>query len=425
MPNINVATRCLLKAVRRGTASLPYLVNCLRPGLASCTSPAHSATSSWTFLGTLGLRVVEASVDAEAEAFDVSLAHDVCHTPDAVRVPSAAVLANLEQYSIDVPKVVQRYPPVASYGAERVERVTAYLAGLGLDVRRVVEGHPRVLAGQIEAYKAVVQLLAETGVEVTQTINRHPSVLTRRVVGLQHIIQVINSGGCRTADVVARCPSILRASAADLQSLMQLRELSNGAQQGRDHQRLAAEDPRAALLASLGLEADKLLRRAPHVLKCSLDKLRAVVAHLTELGVDVPKVLRRAPFVFGVRVEALKEREHFFAENGLDVVRHVNGYPMVLSFSVERKLRPILSFVVHELGRSPTDLDKAYSIWGCSLEGRLWPRFLYLQSVGKRLDNLNQFSCCSDKRFVAIFAGTDLQHYHAWMQLNGYSIHSD
>eukprot|EP00667_Euglena_gracilis_P013967 EG_transcript_14436 len=326
------------------------------------------------------------------------------------RIMSVAVQAHLESYGIDVQKVVQRYPPVASYDVERVQKLTAYLARLGVDVKRVVEHHSVVLAGRVEAYEAAVQLLRDNGVDVARAINAYAGVLQRRISTVQRTMSAISNCGHSPADVVNRDPRILRSSLSDLSIL---------ASQGQIDTSLY---PKMALLTSLGLDVNRLLKKMPSGLSCSVDKIQITVDYLNMLGVDVPKVLHSAPSILGPRADSLKQRVHFLETNGFDVVRQVNGFPQVLLISVEHKLQPLLNFVVQEMRRSPCHLKTAYSIWGYDLKGRLRPRFLYLKSLGVPLPHLITFGGCSDERFVARFARTDLRHYHAWRQQNGHPV---
>eukprot|EP00667_Euglena_gracilis_P016546 EG_transcript_17331 len=139
-----------------------------------------------------------------------------------LRMPSADVQRHLDAFSIDVPKVVRRYPSVAKYDVGRVERITSYLVGLKVDVKRVVETYPILLTGQVERYEAVVELLRANGVDVVKAVNRDPNVLRRRLDTLRHIMAAIAACGHSVADVVDRKPAMLRCSASDVAAMLQL-----------------------------------------------------------------------------------------------------------------------------------------------------------------------------------------------------------
>eukprot|EP00667_Euglena_gracilis_P011453 EG_transcript_11705 len=335
-----------------------------------------------------------------------------------------AVQSLLRHYDIDILKVVQRYPPVQAYDVQRVERVVLYLAGLGVDVKRVVEKHPTVLAGKVEAYDVVVQWLRHNGVDVARVVGADPSVLSRRIGTLQEIGDAICGCGHSLADVAHRVPSIFRTSSADASLVLQLRKLAHGPREIFDKERPSGEvDRKLALLSSLGLDANRLLRKAPQVLRCSSSKLFAVAEYLNKQGLDSRKIAQSAPHVLGQRPEALQTRLQFFAENGLDALKHVNGTPTVLACSVERKLQPTLKFLIEEMGRTRAELDNAYNLWSYDLNGRLRPRLLYLRSLGKEpRKGLAHFGSFSDQRFAASFAKTDLEHYYAWRRQNGYPV---
>eukprot|EP00667_Euglena_gracilis_P009891 EG_transcript_10058 len=346
-------------------------------------------------------------------------------------MPSTDVQRHLDAFSIDVRKVVRRYPAVANYDVGRVECITSYLAGLKVDVRRVVKAYPTLLAGKVERYEAVVELLRANGVDVVKAVNCNPGVLKNRPDTLRHTMAAIAACGHSVADVVDRQPRILRSSTSDVAAMLQLHRRSVAATQQRPASGQPppsptgapeAADPRVALLASLGLDADRLLRKAPHVLVYSLDKLQVSVAYLKGLGVDTARVVWKAPNVLSLVPETLQRRVRFLAENGLDVVRHINGCPNVLRYSAERKLRPTLTFVVEEMKRTTVELDAAYHLWSYSLEDRLRPRFQYLQSLGLLRPTLSSFGTYPDAQFASRLAGTDLQHYYTWRLRNGYAV---
>eukprot|EP00667_Euglena_gracilis_P017856 EG_transcript_18872 len=340
---MTVALLWLLRATRwrRATSFIPAVLQlpnfCLN-GYCRPISPLSS--SQWIHLAAIGLKCIPLAAKAVEGT-------PVRHTP------SAAVQSHLNRYCIDVPRVVKCYPPIASYPVERVERITSYLAGLGVDVRRAVEYHPSLLGGQVEAYEPIVQLLQANGVDVARVLNTNPGVLKRRVATVQQSIDTIASCGHSVADVLRNHPAILRSSAANISSIFRLREYSR-----RTSQTLTRDqscDPKVVLLASLGLDDDWLLKRGSRLVNCSFDKLHTGVSFLEGLDCGCPplnrgglamKVVRHAPTVLALRPENIQQRVDFFSKNGLDVKRHVNTLPKVLYFSVERKLQPMLAFIL-------------------------------------------------------------------------------
>eukprot|EP00667_Euglena_gracilis_P013187 EG_transcript_13593 len=221
------------------------------------------------------------------------------------RVPSMAVQTHLEAYGINVQKLVQSYPPIASYDLERVQKVTSYLNDLQVDVKRVVEAYPRLLSGQVDTYNKVVELLRHNDVNVARAVNLHPAVLTRGLTAIQNTMDAISSCGHSVARVVNRCPSVLRSSKSNVSAALELQDESLASKK-----RLAGPltqepplcrnmHPKAVLLSSLGLDADWMLRKMPQVLTLTVDKCQRAVNYLNTLGVDVPKVVRLAPVYWG------------------------------------------------------------------------------------------------------------------------------
>eukprot|EP00667_Euglena_gracilis_P012610 EG_transcript_12961 len=333
-----------------------------------------------------------------------------------------AVQSLFKTYNIDIVKVIQRYPAVRAYDVRRVERVTSYLAGLGVNVKRVVENRPVVLAGHVEAYDTVVQWLRHNKADVVRVVDTNPSILFRSIGALQETGDAICSCGHSVAEVAHRFPAIFRTPSAGVSLLLELRRLAKPMTDLPDQGRPSGETGRKlALLSSLGLDADCLLRKAPQILSCSLKS----IFHIPRPTADsmALKIMQSAPQVLGQRPEALQTRLQFFAENGLDVLKHVNGAPTVLTCSVERKLQPTLKFVLEEMGRSQAELDNASNLWTYDLNGRLRPRLLYLRSLGKESPKgLAPFGSFSDQRFATYFAETNLEHYYAWRRQNGYPV---
>eukprot|EP00667_Euglena_gracilis_P014171 EG_transcript_14662 len=335
------------------------------------------------------------------------------------RVPSPAVQAHLAVYGVNMSKVLRCYPSVASYDVERVEQMTSYLAGLGVDVKRVLDRNADILGGKVDKYEQKVQMLRDSGINVVRVINMNPGALKRRIAALQGIMDAISRSGHSVAAVVDRNPNVLRCAVSSLSSILQPRRNTSLAQPPASP---LDNDPRVALLSSMGLDTNQLLRRGPKILFLSFEKMRSVVDYLTGLRVDVRKVVQRNPNVLGMRPDALQQRVQFLSEHGLDVVHSINTYPGILHTSVEGKLRPILTFIFHEIGLPLSELRNAGPIWGCSLEGRLRPRFLYLKSLGRPVGCLSNFVVHSDRRFTETIAKTDLAHYYAWRLQNGLAV---
>eukprot|EP00667_Euglena_gracilis_P018753 EG_transcript_19975 len=220
-----------------------------------------------------------------------------------LRLPRAEVRQHLEEYGIDVLKVAKRYPPLERYDLERVAVVTSYLAGLGVDVKLAVEKYPIVLAGSVEKYEAVVGLLRANGVDVAHAVTRNPGVLHRRIETLQRSMAAIAHCGHSVAAVVRRLPVILRASLASISAMLQLHSLAMPLEDGSAAVPLELADPTVALFSSVGLDAGRLLKKAPGAFNLGIGHLQTAVANLERIGVDVPKVLHSAPTVLSLHPE--------------------------------------------------------------------------------------------------------------------------
>eukprot|EP00667_Euglena_gracilis_P032597 EG_transcript_50571 len=123
-------------------------------------------------------------------------------------------------------------------------------------------------------------------------------------------MDVIASSGHSVARVLNHQPSILRSSASGISSTLRFLAAKLDVQPSC-HSLSKEEDLRGELLSSLGLDADYVLKQAPHLLALRYDKMQTVVEYLKGLGVNVPKVARSAPMVLGMRLETLQQRVQF------------------------------------------------------------------------------------------------------------------
>eukprot|EP00667_Euglena_gracilis_P021377 EG_transcript_23394 len=283
----------------------------------------------------------------------------------------------------------------------------------------------------MDVMQAIVELLQANGVSVAKVVTQQPSVLTRQPATrptfdsranadlpatLRRSMEAIAACNHSAAEVINRRPSVLRFGKATISSMLQLQQPAEEVDEGLAEQPVPfttsteAVDPRVTLLASLGLDAYRLLRKDPRVLWLNPHKIQVVLEYLRDLGVDVTRVVRNDPSLLATPLEQLQRRVTYLRDSGLDAVRHINGAPVVLRLSVEGKLRPMLAFFLEEMGFSLTQLDRAPNLWTYSLENRLRPRLRYLRSLG--ISSVpTSFGHFSDERFASRLADTDLRHY--------------
>eukprot|EP00667_Euglena_gracilis_P014072 EG_transcript_14562 len=323
----------------------------------------------------------------------------------------------LSQYGIDVPRVITRYPPLKRYSRERLEAVVAHLEALHVDVRRVVSHQPSLLAMDPRSLEKKVQWMQSRGLDVARVVNVYSGVLGHRTTSLEAKMALIAALG-DAAEIINRRPVMLRIAlnrladhAATGQNNSTMPEQLNGLSASlRTHSKSAMH-----YLQSLGLDS-RLKSKYPQLLYAPIGKIEETVSYLEACGTNVRRILRDKPSIFGYRLERLKEKVAFLEENGLDVARHLWTTPSVLGFSVDQKLRPILRFVLEDMGRSRAEVDRFPLLWHFSLEKRVRPRFLYLQSLGREAAPLPAILFPRDETFCRVTALEELAHYRAWQR---------
>eukprot|EP00667_Euglena_gracilis_P007492 EG_transcript_7568 len=290
---------------------------------------------------------------------------------DAGTLPCIEVQEHLNRYGIDIQQAVTRYPPLRHYKLERVQRVTSYLEHLGIDVSRVLSAKPALFACDVTGMEERVQFLRSREVDIVKTVNSQAGVFTQRTSKLRQKMDIIGSNGRNATHVVNRFPAVLRAS-VDILTASYKNEPS--AQSGKQKH--------TSLLRSFGLDADKILSRHPQLSVVSVESMEHRIKYLQNEGIPI-KVVNNVAQVLGFRVETIQEKISFLKENGFEPVRHITSIPSFLGFSLDHKCKPILDFVLHDMGRKLAEVDGYPRLWGHSLEHRIKPRGL-LKAKGLR-----------------------------------------
>lgn len=176
-------------------------------------------------------------------------------------------------------------------------------------------------------------------------------------------------------------------------------------------------------LESLGLDSTKLMAKYPLLSTCSVESVRAVVRFLESYKLrrrDVVKVLTNNPYLLGHSVdETFRPVVTFLLkEVGLrekDVGKVVNRCARLLTASVDGQLRPTLRFL-QNLGFTHMFIvvSNNATLLASSVENRLIPKMEFLQSLGLSKDEAVQALI----RFPAIFnysIDTNLQPKYSYL----------
>eukprot|EP00667_Euglena_gracilis_P014080 EG_transcript_14563 len=328
-----------------------------------------------------------------------------------------------DRYGIDVQRVSARYPALQRYSRQRIEAVAAYLEELQVDVRRVVTNQPSVLAVDPQSLKEKVRWMQGHGLNVIRVVNVFPGVLHRQLTMLEAKMQLIASSGDAIKIVNCR-PTILRVRIDTLADCYAAADQKNGAASSQgDGLRTARTVPQLSQQDLQSILVDPKV--VSHVgngsvqnqqLPAPVEKMAEVIDYLEAQGINTQRFFHVNPNVLGCRPAVLWQKIAFLEENGLDVTRHLRMAPTFFTYSVDRKLRPILRFILEDMGRSRAEVDRFPMLWTCSLEKRLRPRFRYLQTLGRGQGDysLHDLLFPRDEVFCHTLAGRDVAHFHAW-----------
>jgi mTERF domain-containing protein len=176
-------------------------------------------------------------------------------------------------------------------------------------------------------------------------------------------------------------------------------------------------------LESLGLDSTKLMAKYPLLSTCSVENVRAVVRFLESHKLrrrDVVKVLTNNPYLLGHSVdETFRPVVAFLLKEvglrGKDVGKVVNRCARLLTASVDGQLRPTLRFLKN-LGFTHMSIvvSNNATLLASSVENRLIPKMEFLQSLGLSKDEAVQALI----RFPAIFnysIDTNLQPKYSYL----------
>ena len=200
-------------------------------------------------------------------------------------------------------------------------------------------------------------------------------------------------------------------------------------------------------LESLGLESSTLLADCPLLSTCPIDNIQAVVQFLVDCQLrrkDIVRILTHNPHLLGQSVDTTFRPvvEFLVNEVGLrenDVGKVVNRCARILTTSIDERLRPTKQFL-QSLGFShmPIVVLNNATLLTFSIETKLVPKIDYLQSLGFT----NEEAIRALIRFPAIFnysveknlqpkyaylvedMGRGLDDLKAFPQYFGYSLES-
>lgn len=136
---------------------------------------------------------------------------------------------------------------------------------------------------------------------------------------------------------------------------------------------------------------DLAINSWPHLLGCSIDKLKLMVKQFAELGISNKKlgqVIAKSPQLLLQKPQEIQQVVNFLKESGLDeetVGRVLRRCPEIFATDVDRILRKKIEFL-NSIGVSgvclPYVIKKYPELFVCDVGKALHPRMMYLMEIG-------------------------------------------
>ena len=155
-------------------------------------------------------------------------------------------------------------------------------------------------------------------------------------------------------------------------------------------------------------EARECILRSPQVLMYDIASLLKRVELLESLGYpNTLSTLLKFPRVLTYSKETVEENAAWWKQTGLDHVKLVTALPTLLGVCSTTELQARLNFLCRVAGMSTADLNKAGSLFGRSLDGRLRARYFYalLKDKLARFTSMNTMMKETDATFLAMMQG--------------------
>jgi len=172
---------------------------------------------------------------------------------------------------------------------------------------------------------------------------------------------------------------------------------------------------RIEFMKALGIDAPKAVHCHPTVLNLLSQTIKTKMLFLASIGFDAKALIHRSSAVLTHSEPAILNCIAFLKDSGLDAMRIINADPNVFGYNIERKLRPTIAFILHDMGRPLDEISRCPRCFSASLVQRLKPRYRYTVLYGKRNDySLNTFATKTDEYFVRMVGHKPLEHYIQW-----------
>ncbi|KAJ4716515.1 Transcription termination factor like [Melia azedarach] len=245
------------------------------------------------------------------------------------------------------------------------------------------------------------------------------NVFKRNVEELNEIVDYLESNGVRRdwmGYVMSRCPQLLSQSIEEVKMRVQF-YLHMGMNQNDfgtmvfDYPKvlgflsLEEMNQKVSYLKEFGLsteEVGRLLAFKPHLMGCSIEeRWKPLVKYLYYLGISrdgMRRMLTIKPIVFCVDFETtIVPKVKFFQDIGVrddGIANMLVKFPPLLTYSLYKKIRPVVIFLITKAGVNERDIGKCISqgpeLLGCSIGNKLEVNVKYFLSLGIKLQQLGE-----------------------------------
>nr|XP_043609818.1 transcription termination factor MTERF2, chloroplastic [Erigeron canadensis] len=237
------------------------------------------------------------------------------------------------------------------------------------------------------------------------------NVLERNIEELDDIVWCLEKNGVKRewmGYIVSRCPELLTFSMEELKTRMSF--YFDMGMNEKDFGTMVFDFPKVlgfytleemnekvAYLKEFGLgneDVGRLLAFRPQLMGCSIEeRWKPLVKYLYYLGISrggMRRILTVKPMVFCFDLETnIVQKVQFFRDIGVQesgIASMLVKFPSLLTYSLYKKIRPVVIFLLTKAGVSRTDIGKVIGLGpellGCSISKKLDPNVKYFLSIG-------------------------------------------
>ncbi|XP_024982432.1 transcription termination factor MTERF2, chloroplastic isoform X2 [Cynara cardunculus var. scolymus] len=245
------------------------------------------------------------------------------------------------------------------------------------------------------------------------------NILERNTEELDEIVWYLEKNGVRRewmGYVVSRCPELLSFSMEELKNRTNF--YFDMGMNEKDFGTMVFDFPKVlgfysfeemnqkvAYLKEFGLgneDVGRLLAFRPQLMGCSIEeRWKPLVKYLYYLGISrdgMRRILTVKPMVFCFDLESnIVQKVQFFRDIGVQqkgIASMLVKFPSLLTYSLYKKIRPVVIFLLTKAGVSQTDIGKVIGLGpellGCSISKKLEPNVKYFLSLGIDLKTLGE-----------------------------------